>query len=434
MKTGAKVFLAMMRRKLVPVDAARLPRGFRFAAAACGLRRKNRLDLGLITADVPAAAAGVFTTNLVKAAPVLLCGAHLRESSGAMRAVIVNSGNANCATGPSGMAAARATSAAVARALGCRPEQVLVCSTGVIGVPLRVERILGGVSALARARAAAPAAFRDFARAIMTTDTRPKWAAATCRVGGKRVRLLGCAKGAGMIHPQMAPPTATMLGFVLTDAAVAPRVLQRALSEVARRTFNAITIDGDTSTNDTLLLLASGAAGVRPIAAASADYRRFVTALEEVCGSLAVQIVADGEGASRVLEIEVRHAPSDHAAAQVARTIAGSPLVKTALAGADPNWGRVLAAAGRAGVPFDPARVSIHMAGMLVCRRGREHPFSERLAHRKLLAPYVPIVVDLGAKRSPRRRSPSFDSRGTARIWTCDFTADYVRINASYRT
>ena len=395
-----------------------LPRGFRFSAAACGLKRKKRLDLALITTDSPATAAGVFTTNLVKAAPVLLSRAHLDSSARDICAIVVNSGNANCATGPAGIAASRATAAAVARSLGCRVEQVLVCSTGVIGVPLRVEHILGAVPELLRARRASAGAFAALTRAIMTTDTRPKWAAATCRIGGKTVRLLGCAKGAGMIHPQMA----TMLAFVVTDAATPPRVLEHALREVVGRTFNAITIDGDTSTNDTLLLLASGASGGRPIAAAGRGYHQFVAALERVCRALALAIVADGEGASRVVEIEVCGAPSDHAAEQVARTIAASPLVKTALAGADPNWGRVLAAAGRAGVAFDPQHTEVHLAGLLVCRRGRAYPFSERVAHRRLLRDYVPIVVDL--KRG----------QGRGRIWTCDFTAEYVNINASYRT
>jgi len=408
---------APRRPPRAPASAA-LPRGFRFAATACGLKKKGRLDLALVCSDVPATAAGVFTTNLVQAAPVRLCRAHLQHSAEGMRAIVVNSGNANCATGPAGHAVARATAVAAAAELGCRAEQVLVCSTGVIGVPLPVARILDSLPELAGAQRASAAAFGAFTRAIMTTDTRPKWAAARCRIGGQTLRLVGCAKGAGMIHPQMA----TMLAFVLTDAGMRPALLERALREVVARTFNAITVDGDTSTNDTLLLLANGASGARCIRAAGAGYRRFVAALEQLCRSLALQIVADGEGARRVVEIEVRGAAFERAAEQVARTIAGSPLVKTALAGADPNWGRILAAAGRAGVPFDPERVEIRLAGLLVCRRGREHPFSERMAHRRLLRDYVPIVVDL--KRG----------RGRARVWTCDFTADYVRINASYRT
>ena len=403
-----------MKKRL---SASLLPRKFSFSAAACGLKRSG-LDLALLVSEAPASAACVFTTNLVQAAPVLLTHAHLRRSSGRMRALIVNSGNANCATGPAGLAASRATAMSVARALGCRPEEVLVCSTGVIGVPLRVQRILRVVPELARSRRPGAAAFSQLTRAIMTTDTRPKWAAASCRVGGKEVRLLGCAKGAGMIHPQMA----TMLSFIATDAAIAPAVLSRALREVVRGTFNAITVDGDTSTNDMLAVLANGASGAPAIRAGSAAYKKFRAALEEVCRSLALAIVADGEGAKRIVEIQVQGAPSNNAAEQVARTIANSPLVKTAFAGADPNWGRILAAAGRAGVPFDPARVEVHLGGMLVCRRGREYSFNERAAHRRLLASYVPVSVDLRG------------GKGRARIWTCDFTGDYVTINASYRT
>jgi glutamate N-acetyltransferase/amino-acid N-acetyltransferase len=402
----------------LPIPRNLLPHGFQFSAMACGLRRKNRPDLGLITSETPASAAGVFTTNLVKAAPVLLCQEHVRAAGSRMRAIVVNSGNANCATGPGGLAASRATAEELGRVLGCEPEQVLVCSTGVIGVPLPAVKILTALPELARSRAAGVEEFSAFTRAIMTTDTRPKWAAAACRIGGKRVRLLGCAKGAGMIHPQMA----TMLAYVLTDAAITPGVLRRMLGGVAQRTFNSITVDGDTSTNDTLLVLANGSAGARAIRGGSGDARAFADALERVCQELALAIVADGEGASRVVEIEVRGAVTTRAAEQVARTIASSPLVKTALAGADPNWGRILAAAGRAGVKFDPDRCAITMAGIPVYRCGRALDFDESAAHDCLLQPHVPIVMDLRA------------GRGRARIWTCDFTADYVAINASYRT
>ncbi len=399
------------------IDASQLPRGFEFSAAACGLK-KTDLDLGLIVSETPAAAACVFTTNLVKAAPVLISQSHLRRSSEKMRAIIVNSGNANCATGAPGLAASRSTAARVARTFHCKAEQILVCSTGVIGLPLRVERILRAVPYLAASRSTRPESFAQFTRAIMTTDTRPKFAAASCHIGGKRVRLLGCAKGAGMIHPNMA----TMLAFVVTDAAASPTVLRRALRDAVGRTFNAITVDGDTSTNDTLALLANGASGARTLRPDNAEYRKFLGVLESVCRSLALQIVADGEGAHRVVEVEVRGAPSERAADEVARTIANSPLVKTALAGGDPNWGRILAAAGRSGVRFNPDRVEVRMVGILMCRNGRAHFFDERAAHRKLLATHVPIVVNLRA------------GNGTARIWTCDFTGDYVRINASYRS
>jgi glutamate N-acetyltransferase/amino-acid N-acetyltransferase len=405
-----------------------LPRGFRFAAASCGLKKRARhgaLDVALIVSDAPAAAAAVFTQNLVQAPPVVLSRAHVRSSPDAMRAVIANSGNANCLTGPDGMAASRATAQCVAKMLGCRAQQVLVCSTGVIGVPFPVGRILKAAPGLAEALESSPRGFDGLTRAIMTTDTRPKWAAASCRIGGRTIRVAGCAKGAGMIHPNMA----TMLAFVVTDAAIAPRVLDRALREVVARTFNCISVDGDTSTNDTLLVLANGASGASKIArAGGGNYAKFVVALEQVCKKLALAIVADGEGATRVVEIEVRGAPSARAAAQVARTISGSSLVKTALAGADPNWGRILAAAGRAGVPFNPDHAEIWLGGMKMygpaagASRSIALPLDERAAHRRLLGKNVPIVVDL------------HHGRGTARVWTCDFTMEYVNINSSYRS
>ncbi len=400
------------------IPRAALPRGFRFAATACGLKKRGALDLAVISCDAPAAAAAVFTTNLVQAAPVVLSRENLRRSRGRVRAIVVNSGNANCCTGHEGMAAARGAAAALAREIGCPPFQVFVCSTGVIGVPLPIERILAALPTLAAQQAPTSRACSEFTRAIMTTDTRPKWTAGSCRIGGKAVRLAGCAKGAGMIHPQMA----TMLAFILTDAAISPPLLRRALREAVRGTFNAITVDGDTSTNDTVVVLASGASSARPLRPGSSDYRRFAGALERVCRDLALQIVADGEGAHRVVEIEVRGAPSVRAADRVARTIAHSPLVKTALAGADPNWGRILAAGGRAGVTFDPERTSITLGRVPVFRRGRPLPFDEREAHRRLLGDHVPVFVDLRS------------GRGRARVWTCDFTADYVHINADYRS
>jgi glutamate N-acetyltransferase / amino-acid N-acetyltransferase len=405
-----------------------LPRGFRFAAASAGLKKRGHtgsLDVALIVSDTPASAAAVFTQNLVQAPPVILSRAHVHASPDSMRAVIVNSGNANCSVGPGGMAASRATAQRVAKILGCRVKQVVVCSTGVIGVPLPVERILKAAPGMAAALEFSPRAFDGLTRAIMTTDTRPKRAAASCSIGGQTVRVAGCAKGAGMIHPNMA----TMLSFIVTDAAIAPNILDRALREVVERTFNCITVDGDSSTNDTLLVLANGASGARKITQAnSGDYTKFVAALEKVCHALALGIVADGEGATHVVEIEVRGAPSDRAAKQVAQTIAGSSLVKTAIAGADPNWGRILAAAGRAGVPFNPDRTEIWLGAMKMYGppKGESYsialPLDERAAHRRLLEKNVPIIVDL------------HHGRGTARVWTCDFTQEYVHINASYRT
>ena len=400
------------------ITAKHIPRGFSFSSAACGLK-KSGLDLGLLVSETPAVAAAMFTTNRVQAAPVRLSQSHLRRSRGKMRAVVVNSGNANCCTGSDGYAASEATSRKVSQELGAlESTQVLVCSTGVIGLPLRVEKILKAVPDLVRARDDKAEAFEQFARAIMTTDTRPKWAAANCCIGGKTVRILGCCKGAGMIQPNMA----TMLAFLASDVAISPSLLSQALRGAVAGTFNAITVDGDTSTNDTVAILANGESGARGITSENADFKAFFAALEKVCRTLALKIVEDGEGAQRVIEIEVRGAPSDRSATQIARTIANSPLVKTALAGADPNWGRILAAAGRAGVPFDFELVDIKLAGILVCRRGGEYPFSERVAHKKMLAKYVPIVVHMHS------------GNGGARVWTCDFTREYVDINASYRT
>jgi glutamate N-acetyltransferase/amino-acid N-acetyltransferase len=405
---------------------SQLPRGFRFAGTACGLKKTGGLDLALIVSDFPASAAAVFTKNLVQAAPVVLSREHVRKSARHMRAIVVNSGNANCCTGRDGMNASRETAARVAREIGCAPEQVIVCSTGVIGLPMKVERILAALPELARACAARGESFDAVTHAIMTTDTRPKWAAASCRIGGKTVRVLGCAKGAGMIHPNMA----TMLAFVVTDAAIAPALLRRAVREVAGKTFNSITVDGDTSTNDTLAVLANGASGAPRISRHSqlATRHLFVSALESVCRSLALAIVADGEGAQRVVEIDVRGARSERDANRIALTIAHSPLVKTALAGADPNWGRILAAAGRSGVRFDPDRARITLAGIPVFRRGRPLPFDEAAAHQAMLAKHISIVVELGV--TGRRSLVA----GRSVIYTCDFTAEYVRINASYRT
>ena len=404
-----------MTTRLSNID---IPQGFTFAATHCGLK-KSKLDLAILISETPASAAAVFTTNRVKAAPVIASQLHLRQSAHRMRGVIVNSGNANCCTGSEGLSAAATTALKLARELGwLHPSQILVCSTGVIGVPLRWQKIVNAIPRLVRARHRIAKSFAEFTRAIMTTDTRPKWAAAKCRIAGKQVRILGCTKGAGMIQPNMA----TMLGFLATDAAISPALLSRALRTVVERTFNAITVDGDTSTNDTVSLLANGESGARAITSANADYNKFVAALETVCRSLAIAIVADGEGAQRVIEVTVTGASSDRAADKIARTIANSPLVKTALAGADPNWGRVLAAAGRSGVAFEPERVDITLAGVEVCRRGREKKFNERIAHEKMLAKYVPIHVNLRS------------GKGRALVWTCDFTTEYVHINASYRT
>ena len=401
-----------------PLSAADIPVGFTFAAAHCGLKR-SRLDLGILISEEPAVAAAVFTGNLVAAAPVIASREHIKKARERMRGLIVNSGNANCCTREDGYPAAIATATHLGRQLLSDPSQFVVCSTGVIGPPLRVEKIIAAIPQLVQSRSAEAGAFEEFARAIMTTDTRPKWAAASCFLDGKKVRLLGCAKGSGMIQPNMA----TMLGFIATDANISAALLDRALRSTVNSTFNSITVDGDTSTNDTVAIFANGQSGARRIASASsADYKTFCGALERICMSLALAIVEDGEGAQRVIEIEVRGAPSDRTADQIARTIANSPLVKTAFGGADPNWGRILAAAGRAGIKFDWQRVNIWIAGIAVCRRGREHNFDERAVHQKMLARHITVRLDLHS------------GKGAARVWTCDLTQEYVHINASYRT
>jgi glutamate N-acetyltransferase/amino-acid N-acetyltransferase len=400
------------------LSEAALPRGFRFSATACGLKKTGALDLALLSSDVPASAAAVFTQNLVVAPPVVVSQENLRVSRGRMRAVIVNAGNANCATGSKGREASLKTVEETARRLFCHPREVLVCSTGVIGVQLPLEKILRALNGIARNSRPSARSFAEFSLAICTTDTRPKTATTNFKMAGKRIHLIGCAKGAGMIHPNLA----TTLAFVATDAAISPSLLQKTLRDVASRTFNSISVDGDTSTNDTLLVLANGQAGAPAIQAGTSAHRAFANALEEICHSLALQIVADGEGAQRVIEIEVRHAKTEADARRIAQTIATSPLVKTAFAGGDPNWGRVFAAAGRSGVKFDPNRVDIQLAGIPVLRRGQPLDFNERAASNRLLEKQVAVVVDLHA------------GSASTRFWTCDFTAEYVRINASYRT
>jgi glutamate N-acetyltransferase/amino-acid N-acetyltransferase len=399
-----------------------LPKGFAFAAMACGIKKSGAPDLAIIASENPASAVAAFTTNRVQAAPVLLSKAHLRQSRGRMRGILVNSGNANCCTGGAGIAAARKTAKALADELSCRKEEIFVCSTGVIGVPLPAERMLAAIPGLTLTLQTGPEAFAKFARGILTTDTRPKLASAEARLKGGTVRIAGCAKGAGMIAPQLHTRTATMLAFLLTDAALPPALLRRALAAAVEPSFNAITVDGDTSTNDTAVLFASGAAGARLVSARGAEFRRFVRALERVCLSLALQVVADGEGARHLIEIQVHGAKNDSAAVTIARTIAHSPLVKTALAGADPNWGRILAAAGRSGVPLDPGKTSITLAGIPVFRRGRPLEFDETAAHRQMGEHRYAIRVDLRS------------GKGRASIWTCDLSEGYVRINADYRT
>jgi glutamate N-acetyltransferase/amino-acid N-acetyltransferase len=404
-----------------PARRLLLPRGFRFAGLAAGIKKSGKLDLGLVDIPRGAAAAAVFTSNRVVAAHVEVARDSLRATRGRVRALVVNSGNANCANGRAGRRDCEAVCRALARLLKASAREVFPSSTGVIGIRLPRQKILRALPALVAARRDSAAAARRFARAIMTTDTRPKFAAAPFRCRGGPATLLGIAKGAGMIHPRLAPPAhATMLVYLFTDAAARAQQLQPLLWEAVSRTFNRISVDGDTSTNDTVLLLASGAAGTR--LASQADRRRIAQALESICASLARQIVADGEGAGHFVDLEVEGARTEAEAERVARAIANSPLVKTAWAGADPNWGRILSAAGNSGVALDPRRVDIFLGGQQVCRRGAACPFDARRAHRELGQREVSVRVRLGR------------GRARVRFWTCDLTAEYVRENSDYTT
>jgi glutamate N-acetyltransferase/amino-acid N-acetyltransferase len=389
------------------------PRGFRAAGIACGIQ-KHRPDLALLVADAPCAAAGVFTTNRVQAAPILVSREHLRATR--PRAVVVNSGCANAATGEAGLSDAREMAALTARAVGCRPEEVLVASTGVIGVRLPMDRLRSGIPAAAQclSRDGGSAA----ARAIMTTDTRVKETAVELRLGGRTALVGGMAKGAGMIAPNLA----TLLAFFTTDAAVARPLLERALAAAVAESLNRITVDGDTSTNDCALLLASGAAETPPIEGAGAEYEAFRAALTGAATVLARQLVADGEGATRVAEVRVEGARTAGEADRVARTVAESPLVKTALHGGDPNWGRILAAVGRSGVDLAIDRVSIWLGDVQVAEGGVARDYEEVEAARAMTEDPVRIRIRLG------------EGRAMGWIWTSDLSRGYIDVNASYRS
>ncbi len=390
-----------------------LPLGYRYAAVYAGIRAVERDDLALIVSGLPASAAGVFTQNRVQAAPVRLSRRHLAASRGQVGAVVINAGNANCAT-RTGAAVALATCKAAARLLHLRVAEVLPASTGVIGVELDAMKI---IDALPRAVGGlAEDRFGEVARAIMTTDTRPKEAAGEVRLRRGTVRIAGMTKGAGMIQPQMA----TTLGFVMTDAVIAPAQLRGMLKRGVELSYNRMSVDGDTSTNDTLLLLANGASGVRPDAGEMARVEAEIT---RVLQELAKAIARDGEGAGKLITITVSGAPSHAAATRIARSIANSPLVKTAVHGSDPNWGRIICAAGNAGVKFDPGRTDIRLQGVAVCRSGLAAPFSEAELKAKLDGPECDIRLRIRGA-----------GKGEATFWTCDFTEGYIEINASYRT
>jgi len=400
--------------EMEPIDGGiTAPSGFRAAAVSCGIKARA-LDLALLVSDTPASAAGVFTTNRAVAAPVLVCRDHLARSSGVARAIAVNSGCANACTGKPGMTAALEMAAATAAAAACPVEQVLIASTGVIGLPLETAKVTTGI-----ARAAGELrrdANRAAAEAIMTTDPWPKEAALRVMTPRGSFVVGGMVKGAGMIEPMMA----TMLGFVTTDAAIDPLQLQRALRSVADETFNAITVDGECSTNDSVFLLANGTSGVT---IDESIYPLFVAGLKGVCETLAKEIVRGGEGATKVVTVRVTGASTTDDARRAARAIANSPLVKTALHGGDPNWGRLVAVAGRAGVAFELARCRVRIGRAVLYENDTVHAEREPEAAEHLKGKEVDLEVDLGTSGASE-----------ATVWTCDLSAEYVRINADYRT
>ncbi len=393
-----------------------VPQGFVFAAVKAGIKASGGLDFAMAGASRGANAAAMFTKNLVIAAPVTIGKQNLKQTRGRMRTIIVNAGNANCATGTMGFVAAKNVCRKAAQLMQVREEFIIPSSTGIIGVPLPAEKLILALPKLFDEKRTDAEAVYAFARAIMTTDKTEKIASVQFKIGEKRVNLLGIAKGSGMIHPNLA----TMLVYLFTDIEASPAQLKKLLREASNSTFNAISVDGDTSTNDTVLLMASGQSGV-PLQSRGAG-KEFAKALQEVCASLAEKIVADGEGAKHVVELTVEGAADAKSADKIARTIAHSMLVKTAWAGADPNWGRILAAVGRSGVAVDPNTLDVYIGEQQVCRGGGAVRFDEKAAHACMGQPKYPIRVKVGK------------GRGTARMLTCDLTDEYVHIHADYST
>lgn len=390
------------------------PKGFRAAGIHCGIKREG-LDMAMIFSDVPANAAAVYTQNRFQAAPLVLNRAHLAQE-GKAQAVVINSGIANAATGSVGFAQAEETAAYVAGCLDIPAHYVLVASTGVIGVPLPMDAIKKGISDLQPNLSLEGGTIA--AQAIMTTDTKPKTASATFEVNGCDIRIGGMAKGSGMICPNMA----TMLGFITTDAAISSQLLQKALTTAVSRSFNCITVDGDTSTNDMVTVMANGASGMTQIEVEDDAFAQFTDALEAVCMDLAKQIAADGEGASRLMEVRITGAADEKDAILAARSVAGSMLVKTALFGKDANWGRIACALGYSGAEFDAEKVDIYIGDLMVAENGQGLTFDEEMAYSILNQPEVVISADLGA------------GDGVGKAWGCDLTYDYVTINADYRS
>ena len=392
--------------------------GFRAAGVAAGIKPSGHLDVTLIASDRPAAVAAVFTTNRICAAPVQVSREHVR--GGVARAIVVNAGNANACTGEQGLADAREMARFTAEVLSAEgdqipPEQIVVCSTGIIGRPLPLEKVEAGVRDAAGVLS--PTGSNRAARAIMTTDTRPKECAVHADLPSGQFSIGGICKGSGMIAPNMA----TMLAFLTTDAEIAPELLQTLLGRVADQTFNCVTVDGDTSTNDTLVVLANGASGVR-ILHGTDEFRAFKLGLNQVCRRLSRELARDGEGATKLVEVRIRGARTVSDARKAARSVANSPLVKTALFGNDPNWGRILCAVGYSGAQVDPNKVSLWVAGVQLVCDGTPVAFDVTAASAAMKVPKLLLEVNLGK-----------GSR-SASVWTCDLSYDYVRINAEYTT
>jgi glutamate N-acetyltransferase/amino-acid N-acetyltransferase len=397
-----------------------LPLGFQWSSVKAGIKASGKPDLALAICSGGATAAALFTRNQVVAAPITIGRRHLAATGGRVTALVVNAGNANCATGQAGLDACLKSCRAVGDQFGCVFDEVFPSSTGIIGVPFPTEKLLAAIPTAAAALGDTAAHAEAFATAILTTDTKLKVALATIEVGEKAVQIFGCAKGAGMIGPNLGPPHATMLAYIFTDLAASSEHLDAMLTAAVETSFNSISIDGDTSTNDTVLLLASGKSG---IAAQGDVVAAFEAALQRVCDSLAHQIIDDGEGVTHVVTLEITGARTDADAKAIANTIATSPLCKTAWSSADPNWGRLLAAAGRAGVAFDPATVTITIAGLPVFLHGtRDAAYDEPATHAAMSAREYTIHIDLA------------QGAGRCRFIACDLTHEYVSINADYST
>jgi glutamate N-acetyltransferase/amino-acid N-acetyltransferase len=399
-----------------PDEPVFLPKGFFWSAVKAGIKASGRSDVALAEVPLGATAAAMFTRNRVVAAPVEVGRAHLRKSKGRVRAVLVNAGNANCATGEPGLAVAEQSCAALGAALEAASHFIIPSSTGIIGVPLPVEKLVAAVPSVIAGLADTEEGLKSFATAIMTTDTRMKLASAEFSAGKKTAHIAGVCKGSGMIHPNMA----TMLVYLFTDVEAEPKALQALLKTAVDSTFNAISVDGDTSTNDTVLLLASGASAMKLVG--NTVGKKFTQALHAVCASLAEQVVRDGEGAEHLVRLRITGAKSVEEARTIARSIANSPLVKTAWAGCDPNWGRLLSSIGKSGIAVNPSTINLFIGPYQVCRHGMAHPFDEKIVHEHMKQPEYEIRVELGRGKS------------ALEFLTCDLTVEYVHINADYST